>query len=258
MPSGSAVHIVDQMQALMEEGIHRFTIQDNFFVGGDRKLVALSEEMTRRGTQPKHLNIFAHPESYGDEGFAAFAASSEKASLDFGVETGSVRVAEINHRRLDPDHVIRQTESAVENRVELYTWWMVGLPGEDDAALAETEDLILHTMEVGGVPRWVSPLILFPKTPIHETPEAFGVTTRFKNFEDYTAFSRTTLAEAVLFSDTIGHETREASREGITEASLRLRKFIARHMDCLRRFYADRPVSPDLSTVEGRVLQSFF
>ena len=135
---------------------------------------------------------------------------------------------------------------------------MVGLPGEDDTALAETEDLILRTMEVGGVPRWVSPLILFPKTPIHEAPEAFGVTTRFKNFEDYTTFSRTTLAEAVLFSDTIGHETNEASREDITKASLRLRKFIASKLDRLRAFYANRPVSPDLSAVESRVLQSFF
>lgn len=254
----SAAHIADQMQSLLDEGIDRFTIQDNFFVGGDRKLVELTEELARRNLRPKHLNIFSHPESFGGEGFAAFATVSDMASLDFGVETGSVKVAKINYRRLDPDQVVQQTALAVNSGVEVYTWWMVGLPGEDDTALAETEDLILRTMEVGGVPRWVSPLILFPKTPIHEAPEAFGVTTRFKNFEDYTTFSRTTLAEAVLFSDTIGHETNEASREDITKASLRLRKFIASKLDRLRAFYANRPVSPDLSAVESRVLQSFF
>lgn len=254
----SAAHIARQMETLMREGIDRFTIQDNFFVGGDHKLVGLAEEMVRRRLRPRHLNVFAHPESFGVDGFSALAASSDKASLDFGVETGSVRVAKINHRRLDPDLVVRQTASAIECGVEVYTWWMVGLPGEDPAALAETEELILRTMEVGGVPRWVSPLILFPKTPIHDAPDAFGVTTRFKDFEDYTAFSRTTLTEAILFSDTIGHETREATRDEITEASLRLRRFITRNLDLLRGFYAGRSSMPDLTTVEGRVLQSFF
>ena len=254
----SAKHIVHQMEALIDEGINRFTIQDNFFVGGDRKLVALADEMERRRVRPKHLNIFSHPESFGAEGCRAFARCADKASLDFGVETGSPRVAEINNRRLDPDHVVDQTECAVNAGVEVYTWWMVGLPGEDQTALNETEDLILRTMRVGGVPRWVSPLILFPKTPIHDAPDAYGVTTRFKTFSDYTTFSRTTLAEAVLFSDTISHETEEATRDDITAASLRLRKFIVAHLDVLRDFYRDRPVTPELGTVEGRVLQSFF
>ena len=254
----SAGHIVDQMESLIAEGIDRFTIQDNFFVGGNRKLIALADEMERRNVRPKHLNIFSHPESYGAEGYAAFAGCAERASLDFGVETGSPRVAAINNRRLELDHVVDQTRTAVDVGVEVYTWWMVGLPGEDDAALTETESLILRTMRVGGVPRWVSPLILFPKTPIHDDPETFGVTTRFRTFSDYTAFSRTTLAEAVLFSDTIGHETKEATRDDITAASLRLRKFVVAHLGILRDFYAERPTKPDLATVEGRVLQSFF
>lgn len=254
----SSKHIVDQIEGLLAEGIDRFTIQDNFFVGGDKKLVALSEELVRRGIRPRHINVFAHPDSFGPRGLKALAACCEKASIDYGVETGSVRVANINNRKLEPDKVVEQIEAAVDAGVEPYTWWMVGLPGEDSTALAETENLILRTMKAGGVPRWVSPLILFPKTPIHEEPDRFGVKARFKGFEDYAAFSRTTLTEAVLFSDVMTHETREATIEGIVEASQRLRRFIVGHLYLLKNFYADHRLQPDLGSVQSRVLQSFF
>jgi radical SAM superfamily enzyme YgiQ (UPF0313 family) len=254
----SARHIAEQIAALLDEGIDRFTIQDNFFVGGDKNLIALSDELLRRGIRPKHMNVFAHPDSFGSEGLQALAACCLRASIDYGVETGSVRVAALNGRDMDPVQVTEQMRITVDAGVEPYTWWMVGLPGEDFDALSETEDLILQTMHAGGVPRWVSPLILFPKTPIHADAERYAVQPRFTTFQDYTSFSRTTLAEAVLFGDAIAHRTAQATRQQIVDASQRLRRFIIAHLDVLTKFYRQQHLRPDLAAVQSRVAQSFF
>lgn len=253
----SSDRIVDQIEALMQEGISRFTIQDNFFVGGDRKLIALANTLVRRGVRPRHFNIFAHPDSFTADGMSALAGCCDLGSLDYGVETGSPRVAMINNRQLAPDEVVARIASAVSLGLEPYSWWMAGLPGEDEAALSETEDLIARTMDVGGIPRWVSPLILFPQTEIHLRPERYGVRRRFEGFEDYAVFSEISLAEAMMFSEAVAHETAEATRDGITAAAVRLRRFIVENLHRLHRAYAGAAKPPDLAGVETRIRQSF-
>jgi hypothetical protein len=69
----SARRIVDQIEALTREDIAKFTIQDNFFVGGDTKLVDLANELQRRELKPVHINIFAHPDGFSAEGLLALA-----------------------------------------------------------------------------------------------------------------------------------------------------------------------------------------
>ncbi|MFZ5636349.1 MAG: B12-binding domain-containing radical SAM protein [Pseudomonadota bacterium] len=250
--------IADQIALLMAEGRDRFTIQDNFFVGGDRRMIDLSEALRRRGLRPRHLNVFAHPDSYDLAGLQALADCCDRASVDYGVETGSVEVARRNHRRLDPDQVVERVDAAVHCGVEPYTWWMVGLPFEDDAALADTEALIARTMRVGGIPRWVSPLILFPRTPIHDDPVRYGVRLNFAHFEDYARFSETTLTEALLFTDTVTHHAEGGRPDACPQASLRLRRFIHRQFPVLEEFYHGHRLQPDLDVARKRIESSFF
>lgn len=254
----SPTHIADQIERLQGEGIHRFTIQDNFFVGGDRHLIALAQTLQKRGLRPRHLNLFAHPDSFGAAGLTALSDACERASVDYGVETGSVSVARRNHRALDPDGVVGNIEAAVAAGIEPYTWWMVGLPGEGAPELAETEQLIERTMRSGGVPRWVSPLILFPKTPIHERPQEYGVSLNFRGFDDYARFSTTTLAEALMFDDVQTHRTEEAGPDDICRASQRLRRFIADRFPLLDDFYRGRNAPLDLAATQQRISSSFF
>lgn len=253
----SAEHVADQVERLMGEGIDRFTIQDSFFVGGDRHMTQLSQCLRERGLRPRHLNVFAHPESYGPAGLDALAQCCERASIDYGVETGSVAVARRNHRALDPNGVVTSIESAGFAGVEPYTWWMVGLPGEGPRELEDTEHLIERTMRAGGIPRWVSPLILFPGTPIHERPQDYGVSLHFNGFDDYARFSTTTLPEALMFGDVQTHHTDAASPEDIGRASLRLRRFITARFSLLEDFYHGHTAPPDLAATRQRVAASF-
>ena len=134
---------------------------------------------------------------------------------------------------------------------------MAGLPGEDEASLLETEQLIAATMGAGGIPRWVSPLILFPQTAIHCNPERYGVTTLFRSFDDYARFSDISLAEAMMFSESIAHETAAANKEAITGAALRLKRFIVQNLYRLHEPWRNRSYMPDLQAIEERIRFSF-
>ena len=98
----SAGRIADQIESLRAEGINRFTIQDNFFIGGDKNLIGLADALARRDLRPEHLNIFAHPDSFSAAGISALASCAELGSIDYGIETGSVRVAHFNNRHFHP------------------------------------------------------------------------------------------------------------------------------------------------------------
>lgn len=251
--------IVAQMQRLMAEGVDRFTIQDNFFVGGDRMLVALAERMRKQAVRPVHLNLFAHPESYGQDGFAALADCTDLATVDFGVETGAPDVAQRAHRSLIPERVVTAVRHAAEAGVVPYSWWLVGLPGETEATREQTRALLLDTMRVGGIPRWVSTLVLLPGTAMHARPSDYGISTRFHSFDDYTAFSEKTLAEALHFPDLITHSLEGSSPEDILTESRTLRRFILENFNVLERFYQTNEArKADLVGVRQSIANAFF
>ncbi len=255
----SAERIAAQIAHLSREGIDRFTIQDGFFVGGDPLLIGLAEALQARSLRPAHLNLFAHPNSYGPDGLAAAAAAAQMASVDYGVETGSPAVARRAGRPMEPQQVVEAVESAVAAGVVPYTWWLCGLPGEDEAARTQTRQLLLETMRQGGVPRWVSPVILFPQTVMHRQAADYGVTPRFHTFTDYMRFSDTALAEAVHFPELITHATAAGSPENILAESRRLRRFIVDNFSLVEDFYRKQQrLTPDLAGVRRTIASSFF
>lgn len=248
-----------QIARLAAEGIETFTIQDAFFAGGDALLIELAAALAAHDLRPGHLNVFAHPDSYGPDGLAALAGAARTASIDFGVETGSPAVARAAARPMDPGRVVTAIEQAVAAGVIPYTWWLAGLPGSDAAAQAETRALVLATMRAGGVPRWVSPLILFPQTAMARAAGAYGVQPHFRSFADFMAFSDTPLGVALHFPDLITHATVVADREAILDEALQLRRFILQHFDVLEEVWRRRPEPrPDLAALRGSIARSFF
>jgi anaerobic magnesium-protoporphyrin IX monomethyl ester cyclase len=114
-------------------------------------------------------------------------------------------------------------------------------------------------MRAGGIPRWVSSLVLFPQTPMYERSRDHGVSPRFHTFEDYFVFSDTTLAEALHFPDLLTHTTAEASADELLAESRALRRFILDHFHEVERFYARPGAAPvDLASVRRTIANSFF
>jgi radical SAM superfamily enzyme YgiQ (UPF0313 family) len=254
----SAERIAEQIASLLNEGIQRFTIQDGFFVGGDKLVIELASVLALRGLRPAHFNVFAHPGSYTLDGLRALASIADITTIDYGAETGSCAVASLARRPIQPDRIVPSIEWAVEAGVIPYTWWLVGLPGEDAQAMAETKRLITATMSAGAAPRWVSPVILFPQTAVWQHAAQFGLKTLFESFDDYSGFSERTLAESRVSSNLITHCAADGHPDQILSRCRELNRFISANMETVKRFYRERPnsPSPDFSWIERSITNS--
>lgn len=255
----SPERLVEQLRRFISEGIRRVTIQDGFFLQGDHGIIQLAEAIRDAGLNLEHFNVFAHPDSYSELGLAALASCAERTSVDFGVETGSNKVAKLVGRSLRKSTFLATLDAAADLGVHAYTWWLVGLPGEDDKTIAETKAFLSETMRAGAVPRWVSPLILLPKTPMHEAAPRYGVTPRFRTFADYSRFSDTSLAEALLFTDLITHSTATSDHDTLRFRAADLRRYVLDEFSLLTAFWAERGSrAPDLCEARQRIAASFF
>lgn len=255
----SADWIAEHIRCLFDQGIRRITIQDSFFIAGDKLICELADALSNKGVHLDHINIFAHPNSYSEDGFAALKSMAVAASIDFGVETGSPHVLKLIGRPIKIDLIADCVEAAVCAGVVPYTWWLSGLP---DALNAERDTckLIEMTMRVGGIPRWVSPLVLLPQTPMHENASDYGIEPRFRSFEDYARFSEISLTEALYFDDAITHRTTERSYNGIVAETKRLRGFITDNFSIVESFWASRKnmLFDDIELIKSRIKSSFF
>ncbi len=250
--------IVAHMRHIMDQGIKQITIQDNLFIGGDKIVAQIADEMERQNIYLDHINIFAHPNSFSETGFQAINHMAKFASIDFGVETGSHRVLEIVNRPSDLDAILENINNAVKAGIVPYTWWLSGLP---DAPQAEEDtcNFMKETMILGAIPRSVNPLVLLPRTPMHERSQDYGIHPRFKRFEDYSLFSQASLQEAQHFGDTITHNTSDRSRNDILEETNRLKKFILAHFSIIETFWKSRQplLHDDLQQIKEHIQASF-
>jgi len=254
----SAERTAEQIASLLNEGIERFSVQDAFFVGGDKLVIELASVLARRGIRPAHFNVFAHPGSYTLDGLRALASIADVATIDYGAETGCCEVSSSARRPTHPARIVPSVEWAVAAGVIPYTWWLVGLPGEDALAMAETKTLIAATMAAGAAPRWVSPVILFPQTAMWQHAAQFGLRTLFESFEDYSRFSESTLAESRACSNLITHCAADGHPDQILRRCRDLNRFIAANMEIVKKFYRERPnsPSPDFSWIERSITNS--
>ncbi|GGF55940.1 B12-binding domain-containing radical SAM protein [Terasakiella brassicae] len=250
--------IVAHMKHIMDQGIKQITIQDNLFIGGDKMVAQIADEMERQNIYLDHINIFAHPNSFSETGFQAINRMAKLASIDFGVETGSRRVLELVNRPSDLDAVLENIRDAVKAGIVPYTWWLSGLP---DAPQAEQDTctFMKETMVLGAIPRSVNPLVLLPRTPMHERSQDYGIHPRFKRFEDYSLFSQVSLQDAQHFGDTLTHNTSERSRNDILEETKRLKQFILEHFAIIEKFWQSRhPLLLDeLQQIKDHIQGSF-
>lgn len=255
----SADWIASHIKHLYDQGIKRITIQDSFFIAGDRLILETADALAKKNIQLDHINIFSHPCSYSRQGFEAMKQMAKWASVDFGIETGSAKVMEIVKRPGNLNAVVNNIKTAADVGVVPYTWWLTGLPDAPNAE-KDTRHLIWATMQAGGIPRWVSPLVLLPQTPMYENAVEYGITPRFSSFEDFSRFSEVSLAEALHFGDTITHSTEERTINQILSETTRFKKYILENFSIVEQSWTGKEtyMFDNFDQIKSRIEASFF
>ncbi|MHA1831999.1 MAG: hypothetical protein ACTSWR_10745, partial [Candidatus Helarchaeota archaeon] len=104
------------------------------------------------------------------------------------------------------------------------TYWMVGLPDEKD--LSETKNLIKQTIEKGGFPRWVTPLIILPGTELFREAIKYHISIKMNTYNDFMKFSTTKINKNAWYPDVITHTTNFMEINDILKATNDLKDYI--------------------------------
>ena len=100
------------------------------------------------------------------------------------------------------------------------------MPGETLESVAETFHFMQETIKVGALPRWVTPLILFPQTDMANNADSYGISTIFRDFSDYAKFSQVQANKYGVYEPLITHTPEALSTKEIVENTIALKKGI--------------------------------
>jgi anaerobic magnesium-protoporphyrin IX monomethyl ester cyclase len=240
-----AVHspewIVRQMNLLLEEGVKEFAFQDLLFLSGKERLLALAKALQTEGLHEKILgiNMTAVPGILDGETLGALSDAGVY-NIDYGVESGSDRVLRRVHRPTSTAKIVDAVETTIAKGIIPWTFWMTGLPDERPEDVHETLALIHRTTEVGGLPKWVTPLIVLPGTELFENAPQFHITLRLQSFEDFAVFSDLERKAVSWYPEAISHESEAMNRYEILRSALDLKLAIFERREEITRRFLDQ------------------
>jgi len=193
----SPADVVAEIQALRaRHGVRNFRFQDDIFTIHRARVLEMAAALAPLGI---HYRCFARVNTLTPE-LADALARSGCVHVSFGVESGSPSIL-AHHamsKRQTPEQIRRALHTAKDAGIRSRIFLIVGFPGETDATVQETLDLVLACP-------WdefsVYPLIAYPGTPLHDHPERYGITHVDKNYRDYLQIGRNYRAGFTIRTD---------------------------------------------------------
>jgi anaerobic magnesium-protoporphyrin IX monomethyl ester cyclase len=256
----SAAWLGEHVEQLVLRGISSITIQDPFFVLGDGALIALCEEIMRRGLHRKlkTFSMFIEPGFYSRNAMQLLANIAEQVWLEFGIETGSPKVAHAMGREADYDKILQSIVDTREAGLVAMTWWMVGLPDEGAPEIEQTKNFIAVTMQQGAVPAQVTPLILFPQTRLARNADQYGIKASKRTFEDFSCFSREPMNYTGSYPNLLTHASPTQSTEDTLRFVEEIKGTFLANWSVLHQLYDGTRHAPSVNAAERLVSTRFY
>lgn len=196
-------------------------LPENFI--GARPLAELIEDLAASiEGQSAPIYVDTHPDMLDDAVIDALGALAARAPvrLWLGLESGSAAVRERAGRRYDAARVFHIRDRLLERGVRPQASFLVGLPGEGAAELAETGAWIERWNDA-GLYADVFPALAFPGTSLHRDAAALGLTRSLEGARGLEILSRAWFAP--IAPAAVTHENGRLSREDVVVAVLRFR-----------------------------------
>ena len=146
----TAEQTLTRMKRVIDEyGVEGIAFRDdNFFVNPGRAYKILEGMVQQRldivwGKGDIRLDLLSRL----DDDFLRLIERSGCLSLVIGVESGSQRVADLMRKKIDVSQAISVNERLARYKMQLYYLFLIGIPGETEADLAETASLMLRLVD---------------------------------------------------------------------------------------------------------------
>lgn len=232
--------VVSQMEKLIKEGLKNITIQDPLFTLGEAHLLKLINMIRESELSIGLLHLFCIPGVNYSSVFKALSDCPFEVELGIGIESGVAQSLAILGRDPRQQTILDTIEEASSYGLIVSTWWMTGLPGETRKNISDTCDLLEKTVELGAIPQWVTPLILFPGTILYQHAQEYGIRPLFRSFEDFSKFSEEEVNPLGIYPELITHTTESLTRVDILKNTFRLKELARSRLEKLQNIHRKR------------------
>src|SRR5699024_987605 len=237
------------------DGISSVTIQDPVTLLGETFLTRVCEAILDHKIKLTLLNLFVEPHLFSNDFFTLLCNCADCVVLDYGIESGSYDVLRLSDRLFSKELLLENFKQAIASGIKILTWWMVGMPGETKETIDETFQFMAQTVHAGALPRWVTPLILFPQTDMANDADKYGITNIYKSFDDYSNFSDERANKYGIYEELITHTPKGLNTTEIIELTISLKKgiqfLLTKNMESLIKLGWDRDFICSILTEVG-------
>ena len=168
------VHVVDEMESLVERGVYAIHINDSEFNLSIKHPLAVCDEIIRRGLH-RRVEWYAYgmPAPFPNE-LARRMRAAGCVGMNLGVDSASEKMLRILRRTFKPQDIADAVETCRRNGLRYIVEILFGAPGETAETVKETIDF-LKAIDAERV-SVTAGLRVFPGTELEEMVRAEGIT----------------------------------------------------------------------------------
>jgi radical SAM superfamily enzyme YgiQ (UPF0313 family) len=213
------LRVVDEIESTHHLGFDEFCIDDDLFTRNRRHVLAICDEIIRRGLAIK-LYIFARVDTV-DETLLRKMKDAGCAMICYGLESGNQKILDRANKRATLEKARRAVQITKDAGIAVLGSFILGLPGETRETMEET----IRFAQSLGVPHGFHLLSPFPGTRIRERADEYGIKILTDDWSLYDANHAITETEALKaaeveeFAKTF-YENLEAEIENIRRGTL--------------------------------------
>ncbi len=190
----SPKHFVDELEWLADHGCTLFMFNESDLNGMPEKLLDICDEIIRRGVNVK-LTGQLRINKKSDRAFYQKLREAGFVALRFGIDAFSEGTLRLQKKGYTTEMVSQNLRDCTEAGIYTEVNWVIGVPGETDADVEESIDLILKNRDYIGRLANINPLILINGSVYWLDPEAHNIHFRKPREELYAKYPRIIPAE---------------------------------------------------------------
>jgi len=176
--------VVDELAAVADLGFHQINLADDLFTANRRHCLAVCDEIERRRLKVKWTS-FARVDTVTFE-LLRRMRSAGCTAVSFGIESGSPAILKTVKKGITREQVVAAVEMCTRAGVTPFASFILGLPGETEATIAETL-AFGDQLKASGLLYGFHLLAPFPGTEIRDRAEEYGIRILTDDWSQYHA-----------------------------------------------------------------------
>lgn len=173
--------IADEIERILALGFPRINIADDFFTSSRKQVKLLCDEIKRRNLK-FGWSAFARVNSVSHELLETMMDAGCDA-ISFGIESGNQEMLDLVEKHIKLDQVRKAVKICKEVGMYVFASFIVGLPGESQETMQETNDFA-RELGIDFGYHFLAPL---PGTPVRDEVQNYDVNILSTDWDEYDA-----------------------------------------------------------------------